>query len=90
MKPRHIAATIALALTGCAETTLYRDGEPIARIQGDATDLRVQIAPDGTATLEAATLDHTTPTEARGKATAGRINAAGAALAGAAAALMTQ
>lgn len=81
------AATIAMiaALSACAQTTLYRDGKPVARFQGDMTGLRFHMTDTGDITVQADTVDHSAATLAQGQAAAGKMASAGTAIAAAAA-----
>ena len=72
---------LILLLSGCASTTLYREGKPIACFQGDMTKVRFTFDKDGTFTWSADSVDHSTPTIAAGKTSAGNIAASGAAVA---------
>jgi hypothetical protein len=76
-----VGLVIAIAMTGCAQTTLYRDGRKIAVFQGDMTAVRFRLTAAGDLTWQAARVDHSTATKAQGEAAAGKIGAAGAALA---------
>lgn len=75
-----IVSLAILSLASCAQTVLYRNGQPIARFQGDMTGLEFT---DGSTSLKAATVDHSTATKAQGEAAAGKFTAAGAAVAAA-------
>jgi hypothetical protein len=72
---------IALAMCGCAHTTLYRDGQKIAAFQGDMTGIEFYAAPDGAIAWKAETVDHSSATLAQGEAAAGKIQSGGAAVA---------
>ena len=76
---------LCLCLASCAQTVIYRDGQPIARFQGDMTGVDYQ---DGDTRLRAATVDHSAATKAQGEAAAGKITAAGAAVAASGATLL--
>ena len=73
--------SLFLLLASCASTTFYHEGKPVARFQGDMTKVKFAFAKDGTFTWSADTVDHSTPTIAAGKTSAGNIAASGAALA---------
>lgn len=71
---------LLLWLTACASTTLYRDGQKIASFQGDMVGLDYR---DGDTRLRVDAVDHSSATKAYGESSVGRIQAAGAAVAGA-------
>lgn len=80
MKPYRIAALVALAciayaMTGCAQTTFYREGKPLARFGGDMTAMKFKAGPDGSFEWSG-DVDHSTPTKSYGIASKGRIVAA--------------
>jgi hypothetical protein len=77
MKITILAAAVAVALCGCAQTVLYRDGKPIARFQGDMTGIEYRMDSNGSVTWKAATVDHSSATAA----SAARIKLAGSAVA---------
>lgn len=79
MNAAPIAA--AIVLTGCAQTVFYRDGKPIARFQGDMSGTEYAMTADGAVTWKSSTVDHSTATLAQGEAAAGKIQAAGVAVA---------
>lgn len=81
MKAATIA--IAIALSACAQTTIYQAGKPVARFQGDMTGLRFHKTAAGDITLTADTVDHSAATLAQGQAAAGKMTAGGAAIAAA-------
>ena len=66
--------------TGCSETRLYQQGQLVAVIQGDCTNVTVTW-PGGS--FHADTLNHSAATQAWGTATAGVVGAAGLAAVGA-------
>lgn len=76
MKSLLIAAAL---LPSCAQTVLYRDGEKIAAFQGDMAGVEYAMAADGSVRWKAAKVNHSAATLAQGQASAGRIQAAGAA-----------
>ena len=91
---RHYRATIApilccLLLNSCAKTVFYDKGEPIAMVQGDIENFRYYRGIDGTITILIDSLDHSTATEAQGKAFAIKATAVGSATAAAAAGAAT-
>ena len=60
---------LALAFcTSCATTTIYRDGKPIARFQGNMTDMRFTQSAKGVIEWEAKSVSHSTATLAGGRA----------------------
>lgn len=63
-----------IALSSCAQTTLYRNGQKIAAFQGDMTGVEYS---DGDVRWKASTVDHSSAT----KASASRIQSAGIAVA---------
>lgn len=67
-------AIFSLILTGCAQTTFYRDGHKIAAFQGDMANMEYV---DGDIRWHAATVDHSAAT----RASAERIQHAGTAAA---------
>lgn len=76
-----VGLVIAIVMTSCAQTTLYRDGRKIAVFQGDMTAVSFRLTAAGDLTWQAARVDHSTATEAQGQAATAKIGAAGAALA---------
>ena len=78
-----LAALIMLLAfaTGCAQTTLYRDGRKIFNGQGDMTGLRYVHHADGSCELTSETIDHSSATLAQGKSAEGKIAAIGTGLA---------
>lgn len=72
---------IAVALSGCASTVLYRDGKRIARFDGDMTGVRYIQHADGSCELTGETIDHSSATLAQGQAASNKIAAAGVAVA---------
>lgn len=66
---------VLLLLPACASTTFYRDGLPIARFQGDMTGVEYS---DGKVRWKAASVDHSTPTRARGEAAVTALQSAAA------------
>lgn len=77
---KTILSLAILSIASCAQTVLYRDGQPLARFQGDMTGLDYE---DGSTRLRANTIDHSSATKAQGEAATGKIQAAGAAVAAA-------
>lgn len=77
-----ILITISLLLTACAHTDFYRDGKRVARFQGDMTGMTFRLYSDGSIAW-AGNINHSAPTLAQGKAASDKINALGAAGAGA-------
>lgn len=65
----------AFVLGGCAQTTFYREGKPLARFGGDMTAMKFRALSDGTFEWSG-DIDHSTPTKAYGIASKGRIVAA--------------
>jgi len=72
---------LILLLTSCASTTFYHEGKPLARFQGDMQKVKFTFDEKGTLTWRADTVDHSTPTIAAGKTSAGNLAASGAAIA---------
>lgn len=73
------ALAIAILLTGCTGTTIYRpDGSRLARFEGDTTNLSLRVAQD-MLELSADTIDHSSATQATGVAWSTAAGAAGAA-----------
>ena len=54
--------------TGCATTTIYEDGKPIARFQGNMTDLVFTRSAKGEITWTAKSVNHSAATIAGGRA----------------------
>jgi len=73
-------ALLALLFTGCASTTFYRDGQRIARLQGDMRGMTLRISADGSIEWIAADVSHSAATLAQGKAASDKIGAVGAAI----------
>ncbi len=71
-----ILILIAACQMGCASTVIYRDGKPLAIIQGNLTG-SLTMAADGSMVISG-TLNHSDATEAAGRAAAGKINASAA------------
>lgn len=59
---------IAISCTSCATTTIYADGKPIARFQGNMTDLVFTRTAKGKITWTAKSVSHSTATLAGGRA----------------------
>ncbi len=76
-----VGLIIAVALSGCASTVLYRDGKRIARFDGDMTGVRYAHRADGSCELTGETIDHSSATLAQGQAASNKIAAAGVAVA---------
>lgn len=76
-----VGLIIAIALTGCASTVLYRDGKRIARFDGDMTGTTYTHHADGSCQLVSETIDHSSATLAQGKAAEGKITALSTAVA---------
>ncbi len=72
---------LILLLSSCTSTTFFREGKPVARFQGDMHKIKFSMDKNGTLTWSADTVDHSTPTIAAGKTSAGNIAASGAAIA---------
>jgi len=70
---KALSLIAALALAGCAQTTLYRDGQPVATIQGNLEYRR-------TATTETLSVNHSAIVQSYGTATAKAAGAVGAAV----------
>lgn len=69
-----------LLLSGCASTTFYgSNGKPIARMEGDMTEVTFIRHGNGELHFTADTIDHSSATLAAGKTSAGNIAAVGAA-----------
>jgi hypothetical protein len=75
MKTKLFAMLSALFFAGCAQTTLYRDGKPVARFAGDMTGMTFKSGADGSFEWTG-DVDHSTPTRAYGEASQSRIAAA--------------
>lgn len=72
---------IALALASCSGTTFYHsNGKPSARFQGDMTKMRYRQTADGAIDWQG-DVSHSAATRAQGEAGAGKLSAAGAAVA---------
>lgn len=84
--PNLLLIAPILGVASCATSTLYRDGQPIARFQGDMRGVDYQ---DGNTRLRVDAVDHSSATRAGGEAAKGRIEAAAVAIA-AGATLLTQ
>jgi len=69
-----------LLLSGCAASTFYVDGKRVARMEGDMTEMTMDVAKDGSIRWTAETVDHSSATLAAGKTSAGNIAATGAAV----------
>jgi len=59
---------LALLLPSCATTTFYKDGIPIARFQGDMTDMAYAQSAKGAVKWTAKVVDHSHATVAGGQA----------------------
>lgn len=83
MKTLLLSLLVVLGCAGCASTTVYGpDGRRVLHTSADALDVRFEQAAGGGAVIfTARRLDHSTPTLARGKAVADRLQAVGAAAA---------
>ncbi len=80
MKSVFILA-LAVAVTGCAQTRFYEQGQLVAAIQADARNITIRTA--NGSSFHADELNHSAPTEAAGKAYGSVINGAiGAAVTG--------
>ena len=62
-----LAMVILITLTGCT-TTIYADGKPIARFQGNMTDLVFTRSAKGEITWTAKSVNHSAATLAGGRA----------------------
>lgn len=71
-----VVVMVGACSMSCATTTLYRDGRPMARIQGDFKGT-LTVSKDGSASLSG-TLAHSPATKAGGEAAGTRLNAASA------------
>lgn len=65
----------------CATTTFYRDSLPIARFQGDMTDMEFMMDSKGAIVWRAADVSHSAATLAQGQAATNKISATGFAIA---------
>lgn len=77
------ALLLALLLCGCAETDFYRNGQLIARFQGDMTGVTFHYGADGSIDWTCTAVSHSAATQAWGTATSGVVGAAGVAAIGA-------
>lgn len=75
----------AVLMTSCAHSVFYKDGQRIARFEGDMTDMVLKIDKDGAIEWKG-NISHSAATKAQGEASAARLGAAGSAI-GAASAL---
>lgn len=80
---KTILSLVSLALASCAHTTFYREGKPIARFEGDMTNVVFRQHPDGTVEWSSDTVSHSAATAAQGKAGSDKIAAIGTAAASA-------
>lgn len=71
-----LLAVLGIAFTGCASTTLYRDGKPLARFQGDMQAMRFKAGADGSFEWSG-NVDHSKATTAGGGAVSKGILAGG-------------
>lgn len=67
-------ACLVISATSCAQTTLYRDGKPVARFAGDMTGMSFKAGSDGSFEW-VGNVNHSTPTRAYGEASQSRIAA---------------
>lgn len=74
-------AVAVIVITGCARTTLYRNGEKIAVFQGDMRNTSYVMSAGGDVRWTADSVDHSKATLAQGTAAAGKLQSAGAAIA---------
>ena len=86
MKTILLSFGVCIILTGCAGTTIYEGGIPIARIQADATNVTLKTR--GTY-FHADALNHSHPTTSGGAATAKVIGSVGTAATAIGAAFVT-
>ena len=70
-----------ILLASCASTTIYRDGKPIARFDGDMTNMVFHAAPDGSVDWTCANVSHSAATLAQGEAASKKMTSLGMALA---------
>lgn len=63
-----IILIIAWAASGCATTTIYRDGSPVARFQGNMVDMVFTQSAKGEISWQAKSVSHSTATLAGGRA----------------------
>lgn len=77
---RILLTLIIASLTSCS-TTLYQDGKPVARFQGDMRNSVFLRDSKGGMVWIANGVDHSTPTIAAGQAGSNRLAAAGFAIA---------
>ena len=75
-----ILAIVVILCVSCAQTTIYHDGRRVANFQGDMTGMRFIRNADGSCELSG-DFDHSTATKAQGEAAAGKLAAAGTAVA---------
>ncbi len=75
-------------LTSCARTVAYHpNGKPALRVEADVTDLKFDTHADGSFELSG-NFNHSAATTAQGNAAAGKLTAAGSAIAAAGAAVL--
>ena len=56
-----ILLAIILSLSGCVSNTLYRDGKPVAVIQGDCVNSKLTLKANGDILWTADRIDNSTP-----------------------------
>lgn len=78
---KTLILALAIALIGCASTTVYRDGKPIFRTQADMTAMEYSCAANGEMRWKAQSVNHSKPTIAGGNSVSKGILAGGTAVA---------
>ena len=79
---RAIPFVAAFSLACCAHTSFYRDGQCVARFEGDMTNVKASMAKDGSFVWEALSVNHSAATLAQGTSASNKISAVGVATAG--------
>lgn len=79
---------LSLLFTGCAHTTFYHEGKPIADFQGDMVNTEFYMSEKGDYCWKSKSVDHSSATLAQGVSASNKIAAAGTALGAAGAAAL--
>lgn len=74
-----VIAVIVLAVTGCAATTFYDAGHPVARFPADMAKVRYLRHADGSVEWQAEAVSHSAPIRSSGNAASKVIGATGTA-----------
>jgi hypothetical protein len=77
-----------MMLSGCARTTFYHEGKPVADFQGDMINTEFYLSQSGDYYWKSQSVDHSSATLAQGTAASNKISAAGTALGAAGAATL--